>query len=84
MKALPANQQLHAVAEGCLPSIKRIRWGVSKLGFTRNATVSQGMKMTSGNPEGLNFREFLLCLSIGSVLQLFPLMKAYSSHELPA
>lgn len=37
----------------------------------------------SSSSQGLNFREFLLCLSIGSVLQLFPLMKAYSSHELP-
>lgn len=40
------------------------------------------MSMSSSS-QGLNFREFLLCLSIGSVLQLFPLMKAYSSHELP-
>ena len=42
----------------------------------------QEMSM-SQSKDGLNFREFLLCLSIGSVLQLFPLMKAYDSHELP-
>ena len=37
-------------------------------------TMFEFAKMT---PSGeLSFREFLLCLAIGSVLQLFPLLRA--------
>ena len=47
------------------------------------ADISEMFRFANMNDnEALSFREFLLCLAIGSVLQLFPLLRAYSRVDL--